>query len=60
MNGITINDEQYIFTTESADCKDCVFYNVGDCGIVCHGVQELAYGHNSDVSGVFKKLKVEK
>nr|DAS34882.1 MAG TPA: hypothetical protein [Caudoviricetes sp.] len=60
MDGITINDKQYIFTTESGDCKDCVFYNVGNCGVVCHGIQELAYGHNSGISGVFKKLKIEK
>ena len=25
MNGIIINDKQYIFTTESSSCKDCVF-----------------------------------
>lgn len=41
MSGITINDEQYVFTTESGDCKDCAFYNVGNCGVVCHGIQEL-------------------
>ena len=60
MNGITINDKQYIFTTESSSCKDCVFYNADLCGVACHGLQELAYGHNNDISGVFKELKIEK
>lgn len=60
MDGITINDKQYIFTIESGDCKDCVFYEKDYCGIVCHGMKELSFGHNSDKSGIFKELKLEK
>lgn len=59
MNGITINDKQYIFTTESKDCKDCAFYQNDYCGIICHGMKELSFGSNSDKSGVFKELKIE-
>jgi len=46
MNGITINDKQYIFTTESDDCKDCAFYERDYCGMVCHGMKGLSFGHN--------------
>lgn len=60
MNSMTINDKQYIFTTESKDCKACVFYERDYCGIVCHGMEKLSFGPNSDKSGVFKELKTEK
>lgn len=60
MNGITINDKQYIFTTESDDCKDCAFYTEYDCGLVCHGLKELSFSHNGGKGGVFKELKTEK
>jgi len=60
MNGITINDKQYIFTTESKDCKDCVFYEKDYCGIICDGMEKLSFGPNGGKSGVFKELKIEK
>ena len=60
MNGIIINDKQYIFVTESSRCEDCAFNDTDFCGVVCHGLQELAYGHNNGISGVFKELKIEK
>lgn len=60
MNGITINDKQYIFTTESDDCKDCAFYEKDYCGIVCHAMKELSFSYNGGKDGVFKELKIEK
>ena len=63
MNGITINDKQYIFLETDEDCGMC-----GKCDLykdkVCKSVEICSYFYSSLHScigyGVFKKLKEEK
>lgn len=62
MNGITINDKQYIFFETSADmgCDQCDL-NVDDickCSVICDSFHLLLNG--SKGCGVFKELKIEK
>ena len=66
MNGITINDKQYIFiaTREEDDCIDCDKCNLNkdgyslSCYVLCENFHDLAHGHGG--FGVFKELKEEK
>lgn len=62
MNGITINNKQYIFLKTSADmgCDQCDL-NVDDickCSVICDSFHLLLNG--SKGCGVFKELKIEK
>ena len=53
MNGITINDKQYIFiaTREEDDCIDCDKCNLNkdgyslSCNVLCENFHDLAHGH---------------
>lgn len=62
MNGITINDKQYIFlkTDKSVDCRKChldeddVYQN----SVICESFHYLLHGCGG--CGVFKELKTEK
>lgn len=62
MNGITINDKQYIFlkTDKSVDCDKCDLHEQGGCknSVICKFFHYLLNG--SDGCGVFKELKEEK
>lgn len=65
MNGITINDKQYIFIipSEEDDCIDCTEcdLNKDGCSLSCNALcvdNELIHGRGG--YGVFKELKVEK
>jgi hypothetical protein len=61
MNGITINNKQYIFleTSEEVDCDKCdldsKFRN--GCSFICLHFSEVINGDTSN--GVFKELKEE-
>ena len=61
MNGITINDKQYIFiaTSRDVDCDQCDL-NEGDIcksSVICKTFHYLLNG--SEGCGVFKELKIE-
>jgi hypothetical protein len=65
MNGITINDKQYIFIATSDDfiihCDKCDLTKDGyslSCNALCATFHELTRGHGG--YGVFKELKEEK
>ena len=66
MNGITINDKQYIFITPSKedDCIDCTECDLNKdgcsltCTVLCENFHELT--HERGGYGVFKELKTEK
>ena len=66
MNGITINDKQYIFleTSEEDDCIDCDKCDLNkdgyflSCNALCVDFNELIHGRGG--YGVFKELKEEK
>lgn len=62
MNGITINNKQYIFleTDDGVDCGNCDL-NVDDickCSVICDSFHLLLNG--SKGCGIFKELKIEK
>lgn len=63
MNGITINDKQYIFmeTDKSVDCDKCDLNKDDICGtsILCEHFHCLLHGYKDEV-GIFKELKIEK
>ena len=62
MNGITINDKQYIFleTSREVDCDKCDLDedNVCNNNMVCESSPYLLHGIKE--CGVFKELKEEK
>lgn len=65
MNGITINDKQYIFIATIEDygihCDKCDLNKDGyylSCNALCKNFHELTHGY--DGYGVFKELKEEK
>lgn len=62
MNGITINDKQYIFieTREDVDCDKCDLNDEGVChsSVICEHFNYMLHG--SKGCGVFKELKEEK
>ena len=65
MNGITINNKQYIFIATSEDytihCDKCDLTKDGyslSCNVICSIFHELTRGHGG--YGVFKELKDEK
>lgn len=62
MNGITINDKQYIFleTSKDVDCDKCDLNEDGVCrnSVICESFHYLMHG--SEGCGVFKELKQEK
>ena len=61
MNGITINDKQYILVNsnkKSTRCEDCDLHNYL-CNGLCYTMTTLC-GLNRGTDYVFKKLKVEK
>lgn len=66
MNGITINDKQYIFIATSdgdygGNCDKCDLNKDGyslSCNILCADLYELTHGRGG--YGIFKKLKTEK
>lgn len=62
MNGIIINDKQYIFlkTDKSVDCRKCDLHEEDVCkdSVICESFHYLLHG--SDGCGVFKELKEEK
>ncbi len=58
MNSITINDKQYIYTTESVHCSNCDLYHPsGKCNFICAGFRTLL--GDKAIAGVFKELKIE-
>ena len=63
MNGITINDKQYIFleTDKSVDCDKCDFHKEEICkaSIICTHFYYVIHGGEYGC-GVFKELKEEK
>ncbi len=63
MNGITINNKQYIFleTSEEVDCDKCDFYEDEICkaSVICTHFYYAIHGSESGC-GVFKELKKEK
>lgn len=60
MDGITINNKQYIFVETSADisCVECDFCDKIECSLICSHFHKLIHG--SEGFGVFKELKEEK
>lgn len=62
MNGITVNNKQYIFleTSEEVDCDKCDLHEQDSCknSVICESFHYLLHG--SDGCGVFKELKEEK
>lgn len=62
MNGITINNKQYIFieTSEDVNCDKCDLNDEDVCqtSVICKHFNHLLHG--SEGYGVFKKLKEEK
>lgn len=60
MNGIVINDKQYIYTVESTDCNKCAFHECEFCGNPCEFFRFLTLKSEDDVTGIFKELKIEK
>ena len=62
MNGIIINDKQYIFleTSEDIECDKCDLHEQGGCknSVICESFHYLLHG--SEGCGVFKELKEEK
>lgn len=65
MNGITINDKQYIFLETSEafviHCDKCDLNKDGyslSCNVLCEYFHELIHGRAG--YGVFKGLKIEK
>ncbi len=60
MNGITINNKQYIFieTSEDVDCNKCDLNDKIMCSVICSHFHNLIY--ESAGCGVFKELKEEK
>lgn len=58
MNRIIINDIKYKFVTYSNKCKDCDLYRKESCYVLCKIMKTMAYGKDSDIEGVFKKIKV--
>ena len=59
MNGITINDKQYIFiaTSEDIDC-DIDLNKAGDickCSVICRSFYELLNGRRG--CGIFKEIE---
>ncbi|MBF1415333.1 MAG: hypothetical protein HXN33_07105 [Prevotella histicola] len=63
MDGITINDKQYIFleTSEAVDCDKCDLDKDDMCNtsLICKHFHCLLHGYEGEV-GVFKELKEEK
>ena len=63
MNGITINNKQYIFpeTSEEVDCDQCDLNKDDMCksSLICKHFYCLLHGYEEEV-GVFKELKEEK
>lgn len=63
MNGITINNKQYIFleTSEEVDCDKCDLDEDEVCNnsMICKSFHCLLHGYEDEV-GVFKELKEEK
>lgn len=60
MNGIIINDKQYIFLIkEGSDCDECDLENICNTSCICESMEELTDGINSK-SGILKELKIEK
>lgn len=61
MNGITINDKQYIFIATIEDyvihCDKCDLNSLS-CNVLCENFHELTRGRGG--YGVFKELKEEK
>lgn len=61
MNGITINDKQYIFlkTDKSVDCDKCDLHKQDGCknSVICESFHYLLHG--SEGCGVFRELKEE-
>ena len=62
MNGITINNKQYIFleTSREVDCDKCDLNEDEVCrnSVICESFHYLTHG--SEEVGVFKELKEEK
>lgn len=62
MNGITINNKQYIFleTSEDFDCDKCDLNKEDMCksSLICKHFHYLLHGYEGEV-GVFKELKIE-
>lgn len=62
MNGITINNKQYIFleTDKSVDCDKCDLNDEDVCqtSVICKHFNYMLHG--GEGCGVFKKLKIEK
>lgn len=62
MNGITINNKQYIFleTSKDVDCDNCDLNDEDVCqsSVICKHFNYLLHG--SEGCGVFKELKTEK
>lgn len=62
MNGIIINNKQYIFleTDKSVDCRKCDLDEDDVCknSVICESFHHLLHG--SEGCGVFKELKEEK
>lgn len=62
MNGITINNKQYIFleTSREVDCDKCDLHEQDSCkdSVICESFHLLLNG--SKGCGVFKELKIEK
>lgn len=62
MNGITINNKQYIFleTSEEVDCDKCDLNKEDMCksSLICKHFHCLLHGYE-DETGIFKELKEE-
>lgn len=59
MNGITINNKQYIFVISDEHCDGCVL-DRRSCEIICNAVCSVAFGPDNIYMGLFKELKEEK
>jgi hypothetical protein len=60
MNGIIINDKQYIFLIkEGLDCDECDLKNICSTSCICESMEELTLGINSK-NGIFRELKMDK
>lgn len=62
MNGITINNKQYIFleTSEDVGCDKCDFYKDEMCKAECVCISFAYLLNRRDGSGILKELKEEK
>lgn len=60
MDGITINDKQYIFIQNGEDCDDCALCNLDTtCQCICRDFAKVI-SRTKGKDGVFKLLKMEK